>query len=118
VTTLPRKDRTVTRQDLAEVVTRAGGVSRTEAADLVGQVFGMISDALYAGDPVLLSGFGKFQVIDRAPRRARNVRAGHEMMIGARKVLVFKPAVGLVRELTDKQAAPRATPKRERADFG
>jgi nucleoid DNA-binding protein len=114
---LSRKDRTVTRQDLAEAVSRVSGLSRVDSGDLVSQVIETIAGALQSGEPVLLSGFGKFQVTDRAPRRARNVRAGHEMMIGARKVLVFKPAVGLVRELTEAQTVPRVKVERERADF-
>jgi nucleoid DNA-binding protein len=97
---IPRGDRTITRQDLADAVCRASGLPRSEAADLVAQTFGVITETLLFAEPVLLSGFGKFQVVDRAPRRARNVRAGHEVTIGARKALVFKPAIGLVERLS------------------
>lgn len=96
-----RKDITITRQDLAEAVSRTSGLPKPEALDLVGQVLALMSDTLVAGEPVLLSGFGKFVVVDRAPRRARNVRAGHAVVIGARRALVFRPAVGLVQHLSE-----------------
>lgn len=93
---ISRKDRTITRHDLARAVGRASGLPRSEASDLVGQFFGLITEAILAEEAVLLSGFGKFHVVARAPRRARNVRAGHDVAIGARRALVFKPAIGLV----------------------
>jgi nucleoid DNA-binding protein len=107
-----RKDRTITRQTLADAVARASGLPRPDALDLVGQVLATISDALISGETVLLSGFGKFQTVDRAARRARNVRAGHDVLIGPRKALVFKPAIGLVQELSEAHRRP-AQPARD-----
>ncbi|MDB5641764.1 MAG: integration host factor subunit alpha [Hyphomicrobiales bacterium] len=101
-----RKDRTITRAELAEAVCRASGLPRSDAGEMVGQVLGMISEIILRGEPVLLSGFGKFLVVQRAARRARNVRAGLEVMIGARKALVFKPAIGLLQQLAKASPAP------------
>lgn len=112
-----RKDRTITRQDLADAVSRASGLPRSDAGDLVAQVLGLVAATVLKGEPVLLSGFGKFLVVDRAARRARNVRAGHEVMIGARRALVFKPAIGFVHELNQMRPAVGAPPARERVDF-
>ncbi len=91
-----RKDRTITRAELAEAVSRASGLPRAESSEIVSQVIGLISETVLQGESVLLSGFGKFVVVDRAPRRARDVRAGLELTIGARKALVFKSASGLL----------------------
>jgi nucleoid DNA-binding protein len=104
---ISRKDRTITRQTLAVAVCRASGLSRSEAADLVTQVFGVITATLLSAEPVMLSGFGKFHVVDRAPRRGRNVRAGQELIIGPRKALVFQPAPGLVERLSAAGSDPR-----------
>lgn len=103
-----RKDRTITRQELADAVSRVSGLPRVDAGDLVGQVLSVISGALAEGDHVLLSGFGKFHVVQRAERRARNVRAGVEVVIGPRKAIVFKPAIGLVRGLTEARPVAEA----------
>jgi integration host factor subunit alpha len=95
-----RKDRTITRLDLAEAVVNKTGLPRTEGKEFVGLFLDLVSEALLRKEPVLLSGFGKFIVVDRAPRRVRNVRAGHDVMIEARQAIVFQPAIGLVEELS------------------
>ncbi len=96
-----RKDRTITRNDLAEAVARTTGLPRREGKEFVTLFFDLITEALLRKEPVLISGFGKFSVVERAPRRARNVRAGHDVMIGARQAIVFRPAIGLVDELSE-----------------
>ena len=95
-----RKDRTITRQDLAEAVAQATGLPRSEGKEFVGLFLDLITEALLRKESVLISGFGKFSVVERAPRRARNVRAGHDVMIDARYALVFRPAIGLVDRLS------------------
>ncbi len=110
-----RKDRTITRLDLAEAVANATGLPRSEGKEFVSLFLDLITDALLREEQVLISGFGKFAVVDRAPRRARNVRAGHDVMIEARKALVFRPAIGLVERLSQEaldKDAPSAGDKK------
>jgi integration host factor subunit alpha len=84
--------KTVTRADLAEAVYQAVGLSRTESADLVERVLGLISDSLVAGENVKLSSFGSFQVRSKNQRIGRNPKTGEEVPILPRRVLVFKPS--------------------------
>jgi len=107
----PRKDRTLTRADLADAVVRATGLPRADTAKFVAQFLDLICDALLRGEPVLLSGFGKFAIVPRAARRARNVRAGVEVMVAPRLALVFRPAAGFVEQLNAKNSA--ASPQDE-----
>ena len=44
-------------------------------------------------------------VAKRAARRARNVRAGVEVMVAPRLALVFRPAAGFVEQLNAKNSA-------------
>ena len=111
-----RKDRTITRAELAEAVGRVSGLPRADSSEIVSQVIGLISETVLQGNPVLLSGFGKFVVVDRAPRRARDVRAGLELTIGARKALVFKPALGLLGVLN--RSVPLSVVQSARASRG
>ena len=107
---ISRKDRTITRQDLAEAASRATGLPRTDASEIVAQILTLMGETLVTGETVLLSGFGKFVIVDRAPRRARNVRVGLEVIVGPRRAMVFRPATGLVRRLSsDKPLVDQAT---------
>ena len=105
-----RKDRTITRLDLAEAVAKATGLPRSEGKEFVGLFLDLMTEALLREETVLISGFGKFSIVDRAPRRARNVRAGHNVMIEARKALVFRPAIGLVERLTEDARKDKSDP--------
>lgn len=62
--------KTATRADLVEAVYHVSGLPRHEAATLVQQVLGEISDALVSEEDVKLSGFGVFTVQDKAERVA------------------------------------------------
>ncbi|MGF6907250.1 HU family DNA-binding protein [Fusobacterium sp. PH5-44] len=48
-----------------------------------------VKDALGAGEEVSFLGFGKFKVVDRAARTARNPQTGAEMKIPAKKAVKF-----------------------------
>ena len=66
------KTKTVTRADLAAVVHKHSKGSREEAAHILDAVLAEISNALAAGQPVLLNGFCAFNLISKDQRRGRN----------------------------------------------
>jgi len=39
-----------------------------------------------------ISGFGKFCVKDKPPRRGRNLATGDDLMLEGRRVVTFKPS--------------------------
>ncbi len=82
--------KTATRADLVEAVYHMSGLPRHEAATLVQQVLGEISDALVSEEDVKLSGFGVFTVRDKAERVGRNPRTGVEVPIEPRRAITFK----------------------------
>jgi integration host factor subunit alpha len=43
----------------------------------------------------MISGFGKFQVNEKTPRKGRNPATGKSMMLNKRRVVVFKCSGGL-----------------------
>jgi integration host factor subunit alpha len=79
----------ITRMDLADAVYHKVGLSRTESAQLVGQVLEEISASLTVGENVKLSGFGVFNVRDRAERVGRNPKTGDEVPIEPRRSITF-----------------------------
>jgi len=98
----------VTRAHLAEAVRHATGLPRSEAADFVDSFLDLIRDRLLEGEQVMISGFGKFVVLQRAARKGRNVKLGVDVIIGPRRAIVFKPAPRLAERLNSGPAKSRS----------
>jgi integration host factor subunit alpha len=66
------------------------GLSKSKSSEAVECLFEIMRDTLAAGDDVLISGFGKFCVKGKSERRGRNPATGHDMILGARRVVTFR----------------------------
>lgn len=64
----------------------------SEAKDTVETLLEIIKSTLASGEDIMISGFGKFQVIDKAPRKGRNPATGDTMLLEKRRVVTFKCA--------------------------
>jgi integration host factor subunit alpha len=95
--------RTLTKADLVERVYENIGFSKKEAAQIVESVFEVMKSALEHGDKVKISGFGNFVVQQKLPRRGRNPQTNQSLVIGARRVLTFKPSPVLKMALNESQ---------------
>ena len=73
------------------------GLDKRESRQIVEQLLGIMKDTLAHGEEVLISGFGKFSVRQKNPRRGRNPQTTESLVLAARKVLVFK-ASGVLRK--------------------
>jgi len=82
---------TLTKADIAQNLTETFGFNKRESKDLVEQFYDEISEILVSGEQIKLSGFGNFELRDKAPRPGRNPRTGEEVPISARRVVTFKP---------------------------
>lgn len=71
------------------------GISKTECVNLVESVFEIIKDELAKGNPVMISGIGKWSVKSKKARKGRNPQTGKELVIEARRVVRFKPSSNL-----------------------
>ena len=49
----------------------------------------------------MISGFGKFEVKEKKARRGRNPQTGDDLMLGARRVVIFNCS-GVLREKINK----------------
>lgn len=87
----------MTKADIVERISGKVGLSKKECAELVEQVFDILKSTLEQGEEIKLSGFGKFEVRDKADRKGRNPQTGEKITIEARKVLTFKPS-GILRQ--------------------
>ena len=91
---------TLTKAKLAaQVQKRVYDVKPWEAQRLVDRVLEIIKATLAQGEDVLITGFGKFVVRRKHPRRGRNPQTGEDLLLAARRVVVFKPSSVLRRRL-------------------
>lgn len=81
---------TVTKSDISEDVCARCGYSRKRSSRIVETLLEIITENLVSGDELLVSGFGKFLVKDKNERRGRNPSTGGELMLGARRVVIFR----------------------------
>lgn len=70
-------------------------MTRRQAEMMLNTALGIITDTLKTGEKVQISGFGTFEVKDRAPRCGRNPATGEMIPIAATKAPVFKPGQAL-----------------------
>lgn len=76
----------------ADIVTRIhqqAGVSLQDAAWLLEWILSLFKTTLQAGEPITISGFGKFTVRSKRARPGRNPITGEAIMIVARRVVTF-----------------------------
>ncbi|MBU2768970.1 hypothetical protein HAP94_25300, partial [Acidithiobacillus ferrivorans] len=67
---------TVTKAELADHLNDSVGLSKRDALELVDGFFVTMRQTLARGEPILLSGFGKFTLRDKRSRPGRNPLPG------------------------------------------
>ena len=88
---------TLTKADLVQQVYKNhNNLSKAQAVDAVEAFLKLSKDTLISGSDLLLSGFGKFNVRDKNPRRGRNPQTGENLDLDARRVVTFHPS-GILR---------------------
>ena len=80
----------LTKADLIESIQSKIGLTKNQSTDIVESLLEIIKRSLEADDDVLVSGFGKFCVKEKAPRRGRNPATGSDMNLWGRRVVTFK----------------------------
>ena len=82
----------------AEFVTKMmerTGFTKADAEKGVNAFLETVADALKSGDKVAFTGFGTFEVTERAAREGRNPQTGEKMQLKAVKAPKFKAGKGL-----------------------
>ncbi|EEX49852.1 integration host factor subunit alpha [Pasteurella multocida] len=82
---------TLTKVELAENLIEKLNLNKRDAKELVENFFEEIRVALETGEDVKLSGFGNFELRDKASRPGRNPKTGESVPVSARRVVSFKP---------------------------
>ena len=82
------------KSQLAEAAAERAGLSKGDVSKALDAVLDSITSALQSGEKVALTGFGTFEVRDRAARTARNPQTGAEMQVAASRAPAFKAGKG------------------------
>lgn len=79
----------LTKNDIVNKVHQLG-LTKKNATDVIESLLEVIKGSLAKGEDVLVSGFGKFCVKEKQPRRGRNPATGADLLLRERKVVTFK----------------------------
>lgn len=91
----------LTKAEIAEHLFEKVGLNKKDAKDMVEMFFEEIRSALESGEQVKLSGFGNFELRDKAERPGRNPKTGEDIPISARRVVTFRPGQKLKARVED-----------------
>jgi integration host factor subunit alpha len=81
---------TMTKKEIVLKINAEIGIPQNECAGIVDSLFQIMKDELANGNPVMISGFGKWDVLSKNARTGRNPQTGEAITIDARKVVTFK----------------------------
>ena len=81
---------TLTKADIIDRIYTSTELSKARSFELVEALLEIIKQTLENGEDVLISGFGKFCVKNKNPRRGRNPQTGTELTLDARRVITFR----------------------------
>jgi integration host factor subunit alpha len=84
------KSGTLTKAHIIDAVAESNGYTRKKSIETVETVLELIKRSLESGEDVLISGFGKFCVKEKAERKGRNPATGEDMILRPRRVVTFK----------------------------
>lgn len=93
----------LTKADIIEAVQKQIGLPKKECADLIENLLESMKKALENEKDILISGFGKFCVNEKNPRRGRNPASGEDMILEKRRVVTFKCSGRLREKMNNHQ---------------
>ena len=80
------------KSQLIKSVAEKSELSQKQVTEALSLMEATLIDTLKAGEKVQLSGFGTFEVRERAERKGRNPKTGEVVSVPACKYLAFVPA--------------------------
>jgi len=94
----------VTKEKIITEVYEQTGLSKSQSREVVENLLEILKSTLAREENILISGFGKFVVKRKRPRRGRNPQTKQDLQLRARKVVVFKTSGVLRRKINSGSA--------------
>jgi integration host factor subunit alpha len=82
----------LTKIEIVDMLYEHIGLQKNGCIKIVESFFDIIKSELDKGNPVMISGFGKWTVKAKRERKGRNPQTGEDLSIRARKVVTFRPS--------------------------
>ncbi len=90
----------LTKRDIARAIHHAEPeISIAEAVSVVDAIFVAVKDSLAVGGKVMITNFGTFQVVERAPRQGINPATGGGLIIEGHRAVAFRSSPSLQKAL-------------------
>ncbi|RLB26715.1 MAG: integration host factor subunit alpha [Desulfobacteraceae bacterium] len=93
---------TLTKEKIIDNIYNQVGLSKNQSRRVVESLLEIIKQTLGKGESLLISGFGKFIVKDKAARKGRNPQTKEDLKLRARKVVVFRTSGVLRKKINHK----------------
>ena len=81
-----------TKTTIIEKIAEKNNLSPSQAKGIIESLLEIMKETLASGEDIMISGFGKFQVNEKTPRKGRNPATDKFMMLDKRRVVTFKCA--------------------------
>ena len=85
----------MTKTELVAAAAKKSGLTQKDTDKALSALLDTVSEALAKGDKVQLTGFGTFEVREKAAREGRNPRTGETIAVPASKAPAFKAGASL-----------------------
>lgn len=77
------------KKDLVKAIATKGNYTLKDTDDFINNFLEVVQTTLVSGEPIVLTGFGTFKVVDTKARTGRNPQTGKEIKIAASKKVKF-----------------------------
>lgn len=98
----------MTKSELVAKVAETSGLKKAQAERCVDAAIESIAEALTKGERVAIQGLGVFNVKERKAKKGRNPQTGKEIVIPARKVVVFTASKHLKENVAKTEPKPES----------
>ena len=111
---MPKKG-TLTKARIIDAVIEQIGFSQKKSFETIEIMLEIIKSTLESGEDVLISGFGKFCIKQKAERRGRNPATGEDMILAPKKVVI--PVFGNTEGETERKEGNGKEKARQKVKF-
>ena len=91
----------LTKENIIDSIYNQVGMSKNQSRRVMESLLELAKNTLAQGEDILVSGFGKFVVKNKAARKGRNPQTREDLRLRARKVVVFRTS-GVLRKKINK----------------